>query len=241
MAARHREGQGSRRPVGGGNASQPPGPTAGSHRQRPPSTGAVPRHARDDGLAPPTPSRGLTPTATDTHPRAAAGRGERSPAAHRRPTPVPDTRKAPPPRPAPPRGRHRPTEAGGRHPREARPARSQTGDGSAGRSHARDEEERPAAAGRGRQARTAGAAGQGRGRRPGTRKTPGTRPGHQENQRGVPPPPTHEGGPATRLGRRPVPAIPGAGPHDPAPPPGPGCRPAHLPPSVLDRSVFHLA
>ena len=27
---------------------------------------------------------------------------------------------------------------------------------------------------------------------------PGTRPGHQENQRGVPPPPTHEGGPATR-------------------------------------------
>ena len=145
------------------------------------------------------------------------------------------------PRPAPPRGRHRPTEAGGRHPREARPARSQTGDGSAGRSHARDEEERPAAAGRGRQARTAGAAGQGRGRRPGTRKTPGTRPGHQENQRGVPPPPTHEGGPATRLGRRPVPAIPGAGPHDPAPPPGPGCRPAHLPPSVLDRSVFHLA
>ena len=100
MAARHREGQGSRRPVGGGNASQPPWPTAGSHRQRPPSTGAVPRHARDDGLAPPTPSRGLTPTATDTHPRAAAGRGERSPAAHRRPTPVPDTRKAPPPRPA---------------------------------------------------------------------------------------------------------------------------------------------
>ena len=87
------------RPVVGW-ASQPPGPTAGSHRQRPPSTGAVPRHARDDGLAPPTPSRGLTPTATDTHPRAAAGRGERSPAAHRRPTPVPDTRKAPPPRPA---------------------------------------------------------------------------------------------------------------------------------------------
>ena len=30
MAARHREGQGSRRPVGGGNASQPPGPTAGN-------------------------------------------------------------------------------------------------------------------------------------------------------------------------------------------------------------------
>lgn len=110
MAARHREGQGSRRPVGGGNASQPPGPTAGSHRQRPPSTGAVPRHARDDGLAPPTPSRGLTPTATDTHPRAAAGRGERSPAAHRPPAPRPRHAQG---SPAPPRlrdatGRRRP-------------------------------------------------------------------------------------------------------------------------------------
>ena len=196
-----------------------------------------------------------TPGTTDWRPRHPHGGSRPPPPTHtREPQPAgenalpPRTGGPPPsptrarlPRPAPPRGRHRPTEAGGRHPREARPARSQTGDGSAGRSHARDEEERPAAAGRGRQARTAGAAGQGRGRRPGTRKTPGTRPGHQENQRGVPPPPTHEGGPATRLGRRPVPAIPGAGPHDPAPPPGPGCRPAHLPPSVLDRSVFHLA
>lgn len=196
-----------------------------------------------------------TPGTTDWRPRHPHGGSRPPPPTHtREPQPAgenalpPRTGGPPPsptrarlPRPAPPRGRHRPTEAGGRHPREARPARSQTGDGSAGRSHARGEEERPAAAGRGRQARTAGAAGQGRGRRPGTRKTPGTRPGHQENQRGVPPPPTHEGGPATRLGRRPVPAIPGAGPHDPAPPPGPGCRPAHLPPSVLDRSVFHLA
>lgn len=33
------------------------GPTAGSHCQRPPSTGAVLRHAREDGLAPPS-SRG---------------------------------------------------------------------------------------------------------------------------------------------------------------------------------------
>lgn len=137
---------------------------------------------------------------------------------------VPHTRKAPraPPRLGDATGRRRPGE---RHPHEARPARPQTGEGSAGRSHARDEEERPAAAGRGRQARTAGAAGQGRGRHPGTTKTPGTRPGHQENQRGVPPPPTHEGGPATRLGRRPVPASPRAGPHDPAPPPGPASRP----------------
>lgn len=208
----------------GGSASRPPGPTAGSHRRRPPSTGTVPPHARDDGLAPPRHPHGGSRPPPPTHTREPqAGQGERSPAAHRRPPRPPHAQSSP--RAAPPRGRHRPTEAGGRHPHEARPARPQTGEGSAGRSHARDEEERPAAAGRGRQARTAGAAGQGRGRHPGTTKTPGTRPGHQENQRGVPPPPTHEGGPATRLGRRPVPASPRAGPHDPAPPPGPASRP----------------
>lgn len=63
-----------------GEASRPLGRTAGSHRQRPPSTGAVPRHTQDDRLASPAththtptpagagggahPSRGLTPTAT---------------------------------------------------------------------------------------------------------------------------------------------------------------------------------
>lgn len=75
----------------GGSASRPPGPTAGSHRRRPPSTGTVPPHARDDGLAPPpAPSRGLTPTATDTHPRAASRPGRtlsrRAPAAPTSPT-----------------------------------------------------------------------------------------------------------------------------------------------------------
>lgn len=209
----------------GGSASRPPGPTAGSHRRRPPSTGTVPPHARDDGLAPPP------GTLTGAHAHRHRHTPEsRKPARENALPPrtggphVPHTRKAPraPPRLGDATGRRRPGE---RHPHEARPARPQTGEGSAGRSHARDEEERPAAAGRGRQARTAGAAGQGRGRHPGTTKTPGTRPGHQENQRGVPPPPTHEGGPATRLGRRPVPASPRAGPHDPAPPPGPASRP----------------
>ena len=210
----------------GGSASRPPGPTAGSHRRRPPSTGTVPPHARDDGLAPSPPG-----TLTGAHAHRHRHTPEsRKPARENALPPrtggphVPHTRKAPraPPRLGDATGRRRPGE---RHPHEARPARPQTGEGSAGRSHARDEEERPAAAGRGRQARTAGAAGQGRGRHPGTTKTPGTRPGHQENQRGVPPPPTHEGGPATRLGRRPVPASPRAGPHDPAPPPGPASRP----------------
>ena len=194
-------------------------PEASQHRDGPTArpgrrTGALPPRHPHGGSRPPPPTHTREPQ---------AGQGERSPAAHRRPPRPPHAQSSP--RAAPPRGRHRPTEAGGRHPHEARPARPQTGEGSAGRSHARDEEERPAAAGRGRQARTAGAAGQGRGRHPGTTKTPGTRPGHQENQRGVPPPPTHEGGPATRLGRRPVPASPRAGPHDPAPPPGPASRP----------------
>ena len=64
MAARHCEGNGSKRP---GDASRPPGPTAGSHRQRPPSTGAVQRDTRDDGLAPPPTSRGSLPP-PPTHP-----------------------------------------------------------------------------------------------------------------------------------------------------------------------------
>lgn len=225
-AARHREGHGSKRPVlGQGEARvgrqgpprdltarglpaqgrshrtpgttdwRPPGTLTGAHAHRHRHTPESRKPARENALPPRTGGPHRPPHAQGS------------------------------PRAAPPRGRHRPTEAGGRHPHEARPARPQTGEGSAGRSHARDEEERPATAGRGRQARTAGAAGQGRGRHPGTTKTPGTRPGHQENQRGVPPPPTHEGGPATRLGRRPVPASPRAGPHDPAPPPGPASRP----------------
>lgn len=225
-AARHREGRGSKRPVLGqgearvGRQGPPRDLTAGglpaqgrSHRTpgttdwRPPGTltGAhAHRHRHTPESRKPARENALPPRTGGPH--------------------VPHTRKAPraPPRLGDATGRRRPGE---RHPHEARPARPQTGEGSTGRSHARDEEERPAAAGRGRQARTAGAAGQGRGRHPGTTKTPGTRPGHQENQRGVPPPPTHEGGPATRLGRRPVPASPRAGPHDPAPPPGPASRP----------------
>lgn len=68
-----------------------------------------------------------------------------------------------------------------------------------------------------------------------------TQPGHQENQRGIPPPPTHEGGPATP-GTPAVPGHPWSGPHTPAPPPGPACRPpTFLHPSILNRSVFRLS
>lgn len=68
-----------------------------------------------------------------------------------------------------------------------------------------------------------------------------TQPGHQENQRGIPPPPTHEGGPATP-GTPAVPGHPWSGPHTPAPPPGPACRPpTFLHPSILNRSVSRLS
>ena len=73
--------------------------------------------------------------------------------------------------------------------------------------------------------RGTGAVGQGCRQHPGTTKTPGTQPSHQENQQGVPPPPTHKGSPTTCLGHQPVPASPRAGPHNPAPPPGPASCP----------------
>ena len=69
-------GMASKRPAGGGEASRPLGRTAGSHRQRPPSTGAVPRHTQDDRLA--SPATTHTHTRTPTHPRGGGGgRGER--------------------------------------------------------------------------------------------------------------------------------------------------------------------
>ena len=95
--------------------------------------------------------------------------------------------------------------------------------------------------------RRAGSGGEGpastrsRGRGTGARapprdqKAPGTQPGHQENQRGIPPPPTHEGGPATP-GTPAAPGHPWSGPHTPAPPPGPACRP----PTFLHPSIHPI-
>ncbi|XP_043727760.1 collagen alpha-1(III) chain-like [Cervus elaphus] len=254
VAARHREGDGSKRPGGSESAARahrgisPPeasqhrgGPEAHPERQtglsgHPPPRGGEGAH----------PSRGLTPTANPT-PGAAASPGERSPAAYQRP---------PQPSHGQPcwlrghcstRGRHRPTEAGRRHPREARPARSQTAGSGGGRghrrSHARDEEEgRQRWGGAGKHAQQGSRdGGEGAARGPENTRT---QPGHQENQRGIPPPPTHEGGPATP-GTPAVPGHPWSGPHTPAPPPGPACRPPNLPPSIhpsfLNRSVFRLS
>ncbi|XP_043727762.1 collagen alpha-1(I) chain-like [Cervus elaphus] len=241
-----------------GEASQPPGRTAGSHRQRPPSTGAVPGHTQNDRLASPAPpppagGRGHTPHGASRpppilHPEPQPARENALPPRTSGP-PSPHTgnpavrAKAPPPCPASlsglrghcsTRGRHRPTEAGRRHPREARPARSQTAGSGGGRghrrSHARDEEEgRQRWGGAGKHAQQGSRdGGEGAARGPENTRT---QPGHQENQRGIPPPPTHEGGPATP-GTPAVPGHPWSGPHTPAPPPGPACRPPNLPPSI---------
>ena len=176
---------------------------------------------------PPAPSQVLTPTNT-THPRATSLPGRTVS------LPAPAAPMSPPtqgsPRTTLPQGHHWPTEAGGQHPHEARPAQPQTGKGSTGWSHVRDEEKRPAVVGRGQQTCTVGAVGQGCRHHPGTTKTQGTQPGHQENQQGVPPPPTHKGSPTTCLGHGPVPASPRAGPHNPAP----AARAAKLP-----KPTFH--
>lgn len=96
----------------GGSASRPPGPTAGSHRRRPPSTGTVPPHARDDGLAPSPPG-----TLTGAHAHRHRHTPEsRKPARENALPPrtggphVPHTRKAPraPPRLGDATGRRRP-------------------------------------------------------------------------------------------------------------------------------------
>ena len=206
-------GMASKRPAGGGEASRPLGRTAGSHRQRPPSTGAVPRHTQDDRLA--SPATTHTHTRTPTHPRGGEGgaRGKRCAPPHgasRPPPPAtwsrqPARENALPPRtggphaaltratllctkgsPAPPpsqgsEGTAPPGDATSRQ----RPGddthvrRGQLGPRPWGNRGGRGTQAvartgrggRPAAVGRGRQAHAQqGAAGQGRGRRPGTRK-----------------------------------------------------------------------
>ena len=97
--------------------------------------------------------------------------------------------------------------------------------------------------GRGRQAHAAGAAGQGQGRRPGTRKHPGHSRATRKTSAGSHRHP-HTRAVPRRLGRRPLLAIPGAGPT-----PRPrrqGRRAVHPPssihpsiPSIRNRSVFH--
>ncbi|XP_055284529.1 basic proline-rich protein-like [Moschus berezovskii] len=220
---------------GGGGASRPPGRTAGSHRQRPPSTGAVPRHTRDGGLAapPPSPLTGLAPTTAYTHPRPQPAGENALPPRTGGPPPRPHARNpacpvqpglpAPPPQgpegTAPPGDATGRRDAGGTTPTWGEAGSVRGKERGRGRRRARDEEGRPAAAGRGRRARTAEAAGQGRGCRPGDRETPGRRPGHRDNQRGLPPPPTHTGRSrdARDAGQSPPPA-------ERAPRPGPAAR-----------------
>ncbi|CAM9142767.1 unnamed protein product, partial [Rangifer tarandus platyrhynchus] len=79
---------------------------------------------------------------------------------------------------------------------------------------------RPAAVRRGRPAHAAGAAGRGRGRRPGDQETPGHSRATRKTSAGSHRHPRTRAVPR-RLGRRPFPANPWSGPHTPAPPPGP--------------------
>lgn len=123
---------------GGRSASQPPGPTTGCHHQMPPSTGTIPQHTQDNRLAPPS-----TLTGAHTHhhqhtPKNHKPARENSLPPHTSSPHVPHTHSSP--HTTLPQGYHWPTEAGGQHPHEARPARPQTEEGSTGQSHARDEE-----------------------------------------------------------------------------------------------------
>ena len=222
----------------GGSASRPPGPTAGSHRRRPPSTGTVPPHARDDGLAPPP------GTLTGAHAHRHRHTPEsRKPARENALPPrtggphVPHTRKAPraPPRLGDATGRRRPGDdthmrRGRLGPRQGKGAR-----GGRTRGTRRRGRQRRGGAGkharRGPRDRAAGAIrGPQRHREHGraTRKTsagshrhPHTRavPRHAwDADRSRPAP---ERAPTTRPRRQ-----------------GRRAAQTHLPPSVLDRSVF---
>ncbi|XP_069428380.1 basic proline-rich protein-like [Ovis canadensis] len=155
VAARHREGNGPKRP-GGGDASRPPGPTAGSHRQRPPGRGgpAAPPGTTTDWR--PHPSRGSRPPPPPP-PEPQPARGEHFPP-HRRPPPPTALARAGLPAPPPAQGLPRALLRPGTPPARQRPGddthvrRDEAGSGpdrgrERGRSHARDEGEDEAGGG----------------------------------------------------------------------------------------------
>ncbi|XP_060994229.1 collagen alpha-1(I) chain-like [Dama dama] len=217
-----------------GEASQPPGRTAGAH-----------------------PSRGLTPTANPTHPEPQPAQENALPprtgGPHSPHTRNPAVRAKAPPAPPPSQGSEGPAPPGdatGRrrpgddtHVRRGRLGPRPRGTGVEGDTGGRTRGTRRKAGSGGEgpaSTRKQGSrdGGEGAARRPENTRT---QPGHQENQRGIPPPPTHEGGPTTP-GTPAAPGHPWSGPHTPAPPPGPACRPpTFLHPSILNRSVFRLS
>ena len=221
MAARHCEGNGSKRP---GDASRPPGPTAGSHRQRPPSTGAVQRDTRDDGLAPPPTSRGSLPP-PPTHPEPQPAGRTLSHRIGAAPTALTRARlSAPPPfsglgGTAPPGDAT--AAAGDTHVRRGRLGPRQ---GKGTRAVARAGRGGKAGSGcrEGPASMQGGAAGQGvQGHRPGTRKHRHGRATRKTSARSHRHP--HTRAVPRRLGLQRLQAIPGAGPK--TRPPGPASRP----------------
>ena len=145
------------------STSWPPWPTTGCHHQRPPSTRTAPQHTRDNGLAPPA----LTGAHTHCHtPKSRKPASQNTTSTHWWPPhPLRDAT-----------GQQRPGE--NTHMRQGQVSHPRQGKGSTGWSHTWDER---LAAGRGRQAHTAGVTKAIQGP-----KTPRTRLGHQENQHGVP-------------------------------------------------------
>ncbi|XP_060975761.1 basic proline-rich protein-like [Dama dama] len=221
VAARHREGDGSKRPGGSESAARahrgisPPeasqhrgGPEPAQENALPPRTGGPHSpHTRNPAVrakAPPAPppsqgSEGPAP------PGDATGR--------RRPGDTHVRRGRLGPRP---RGTGVEGDTGGR----TRGTRRKAGSGGEGPASTRKQGSRDR--------------GEGAARRPENTRT---QPGHQENQRGIPPPPTHEGGPTTP-GTPAAPGHPWSGPHTPAPPPGPACRPpTFLHPSIHPQQI----
>lgn len=138
-ATHHHEGQGSKQPMVGWEKRK--SATRAHHRMSPPDASQY----RDHPTAHPGQQTGTPSTLTGAHthhhqhtPKNHKPARENSLPPHTSSPHVPHTHSSP--HTTLPQGYHWPTEAGGQHPHEARPARPQTEEGSTGQSHTRDEE-----------------------------------------------------------------------------------------------------
>ncbi|XP_060994246.1 collagen alpha-1(I) chain-like [Dama dama] len=242
VAARHREGDGSKRPGGSESAAR-------AHRGISPPEASQHRGGPEGAH----PSRGLTPTANPTHPEPQPAQENALPprtgGPHSPHTRNPAVRAKAPPAPPPSQGSEGPAPPGdatGRrrpgddtHVRRGQLGPRPRGTGVEGDTGGRTRGTRRKAGSGGEgpaSTRKQGSrdGGEGAARRPENTRT---QPGHQGNQRGIPPPPTHEGGPTTP-GTPAAPGHPWSGPHTPAPPPGPACRPpTFLHPSIHPQQI----
>lgn len=140
-ATHHHEGQGSKQPMVGWEKRK--SATRAHHRMSPPDASQY----RDHPTAHPGQQTGTPSTLTGAHthhhqhtPKNHKPARENSLPPRTSSPHVPHTHTQGSPHTTLPQGYHWPTEAGGQHPHEARPARPQTEEGSTGQSHTRDEE-----------------------------------------------------------------------------------------------------